>query len=120
VTPPLVLLAEDDLSVRMTVELVLQLEGFEVLAAEDGERALELARRRMPDVMLLDQMMPKMDGKQVLAALRSDEATKEIPVLILTGMAQQSSDEWLGAEFIGKPFDPEDLVARIRAALNPT
>lgn len=114
---PRVLVAEDDPSVRMTLELVLDLEDFEVIVAVDGEQALAAARTQSPDVILLDQMMPKMDGKQVLSALRQDEATRAIPVLVLSGMARLSGDEWEGAEFVGKPFSPDDLVRRIRSAL---
>jgi len=111
---PLILIAEDDPSVRMTLEFVLEDEGFDVLMAEDGEAALQAAGERIPDVILLDQMMPKMDGKQVLSALQQDEATSSIPVLILSGMARGPDDEWPGAQFVGKPFSPEDLIERIR------
>ncbi|MGH2819472.1 MAG: response regulator [Actinomycetota bacterium] len=116
-SPARVLIAEDDPSVRMTLQLVLDLEGFEVIAAEDGEQALAAARERSPDVILLDQVMPRMDGRQVLSALKQDDATRGIPVLVLTGMAQVRSDDWEGAEFVGKPFNPDDLVKRVRAAL---
>jgi CheY-like chemotaxis protein len=111
---PLVLIAEDDPSVRMTLEFVLEDEGFDVLMAEDGEAALRAAGDRIPDVILLDQMMPKMDGRQVLLALRQDEATSSIPVLVLTGMARGGEEDWPGAQFVGKPFSPEDLIERIR------
>ena len=111
---PLVLIAEDDPSVRMTLEFVLEDEGFDVLMAEDGEAALRAAGERIPDVILLDQMMPKMDGKQVLSALKQDEVTSSIPVLILSGMARGPEDEWPGAHFVGKPFSPDDLIERIR------
>jgi len=114
---PLVLIAEDDPSVRMTLEFVLEDEGFDVLIAEDGEAALRAAGDRLPDVILLDQMMPKMDGKQVLLALKKDLATSSIPVLVLSGMARGAEEEWPGAEFVGKPFSPEDLIDRIRYAL---
>ena len=98
----------------MTLEFVLEDEGFDVLMAEDGEAALRAAGERIPDVILLDQMMPKMDGKQVLSALKQDEVTSSIPVLILSGMARGPEDEWPGAHFVGKPFSPDDLIERIR------
>jgi DNA-binding response OmpR family regulator len=113
---PRVLVAEDDASVRMTLEFVLEDEGFDVLIAEDGERALEVARSEHPDVILLDQIMPKMDGKQVFMALRDDAATSAIPVLVLSGMVRER-DDWPGAYFVGKPFSPEELVKRIREVL---
>lgn len=112
-----VLVAEDDASVRMTIEFVLNDEGFEVLLAEDGEQALSLALESKPDVILLDQIMPKMDGKEVLSALRADASTKDIPVLVLTGMARGEASEWPGATFVGKPFSPDALVQRIRDVL---
>lgn len=116
---PVVLIAEDDPSVRMTLEFVLEDEGFEVLAAEDGVEALKIATSERPNVILLDQMMPRMNGKELLAALRSDSATSSIPVFVLSGMTRASSDEWAGAHFIGKPFSPDELVERIRGALEP-
>jgi two-component system phosphate regulon response regulator PhoB len=117
VSPPLkVLIAEDDPSVRMTLEFVLEDEGFEVLLAEDGQTALELALRESPDVILLDQMMPKMDGREVFQALRASESTKDTPVLVLTGMSPSEGD-WGDAHFVGKPFTPDALVLRIRQVL---
>ncbi|MGH2699379.1 MAG: response regulator [Actinomycetota bacterium] len=121
---PLVLIAEDDAGVRMTLEFVLGDEGFEVISAEDGEQALNLAVERSPDAILLDGMMPKLTGKQVLAALRALEATAATPVFVLTGMdpsfesAGGAATEWPGAHFVGKPFDPDTLVAGIRRALD--
>ena len=112
-----VLVAEDDPSVRMTIEFVLKDEGFDVLLAEDGEQALSLALEATPDVILLDQIMPKMDGKEVLTALRKEDSTKDIPVLVLTGMARGEPSEWPGATFVGKPFSPDALVQRIREVL---
>lgn len=113
-----VLVAEDDASVRLTIEFVLEDEGFEVFLAEDGEQALKIAQAELPDVILLDQIMPKLDGKQVLAALRADETTKDIPVFVLTGMARGAPEEWPGARFVGKPFSPDELVLLIRERLS--
>lgn len=115
---PVVLVAEDDASVRMTIEFVLQDEGFKVLLAEDGEAAVQVAQDSLPDVILLDQIMPKMDGKEVLDALRRHGPTSEIPVLVLTGMARGDAEDWPGAHFVGKPFSPDVLVDRIRKVLD--
>lgn len=114
---PLVLVAEDDFNVRLTLEIVLEDAGFEIMLAADGEEALRAARASTPDVILLDQIMPKLDGKQVLHALRQDEATRNVPVLVLSGMERGVPDDWPGAQFVGKPFSPEELVRRIRAVL---
>ena len=115
-----VLVAEDDASVRLTLNFVLADEGFDVLMASDGAEALELATSSLPDVILLDQMMPKMDGKEVLKALQAQDSTKEIPVLVLSGMARENGDEWPGAHFVGKPFSPDALIRRIRDVLSLT
>lgn len=112
-----VLVAEDDPSVRMTIEFVLTDEGFDVLLAEDGEEALRMALESTPDIILLDQMMPKMDGKEVLLALRAEPSTAQIPVVVLSGMARGAPTDWPGAHFVGKPFSPDALVKRIRDVL---
>ncbi len=114
---PKVLVAEDDPSVRLTIEFVLQDEGFEVLLAEDGEQALKIALNELPDLILLDQIMPKLDGKQVLSALREDDRTSHIPVFVLTGMPRGAPEEWPGAQFVGKPFEPDELVRLLRQRL---
>ncbi|MGH2787532.1 MAG: response regulator transcription factor [Actinomycetota bacterium] len=114
---PVVLVVEDDASVRMTLSYVLEDEGFAVLEAVDGEEAMRLATTEHPSVILLDSVMPKMGGPEVLAALKEDEATSDIPVFILSGMTPKEDTEWAGAHFIGKPFSPDDLVERIRSVL---
>lgn len=114
----LVLVAEDDASVRLTLQYVLMDEGFDVVFAEDGEAALEMALSSHPDVILLDQIMPKMDGKEVLQALRKDESTRSIPVVVLSGMDRGPAEEWPGAHFVGKPFSPDHLIERIRTLLD--
>lgn len=116
---PVVLVAEDDPSIRLAIEFLLKYEGFEVVFAEDGVKALEMAKNDLPDVILLDHVMPKMDGKEVFAALKDHEPTSSIPVLVLTGMARSDAADWQGADFIGKPFSPDELVERIRGAIDP-
>lgn len=101
----------------MTLEFVLEDEGYDVLSVEDGEAALHLARERIPDLILLDHKMPKMEGKDVLKALQSSHATRAIPVLVLTGMERGPAADWAGAIFVGKPFSPEELLQKVRAAL---
>jgi CheY-like chemotaxis protein len=98
-----------------------------VLLAADGEEALGLALDRLPDAILLDQLMPKLNGRQVLDVLQVRDETRSIPVFILSGMDPtlrmpgvegDVADQWEGALFVGKPFDPEELVASIRGALS--
>jgi DNA-binding response OmpR family regulator len=104
----------------MTLEFVLQDEGFDVLFAENGRQALDLALSEDIDCLLLDQLMPIMDGTEVLAALRANEDTRSLPVFVLSGMSRRGPEDWGDAYFIGKPFSPEDLVARIRSVLFST
>lgn len=115
---PVVLIVEDDASVRMTLSFVLEDEGFAVLEAEDGEEALRLATSERPNVILLDSVMPKLGGPQVLAALKENKTTSDIPVFILSGMTPRADTDWAGAHFIGKPFSPDELVQKIRNVLS--
>ena len=104
----------------MTLEFVLADEGFDVLFAENGRQALDLALSEPLDCMLLDQLMPIMDGTEVLAALRENEGTRSLPVFVLSGMSRKGPEQWADAYFVGKPFSPEDLVSRIKAVLTPS
>jgi diguanylate cyclase (GGDEF)-like protein len=116
-----VLVADDDADIRAFLEITLQLEGFEVHEATDGVEAIEAARRVVPDVILLDVMMPRMDGIEALRVLRADARTSHIPVVLLTARAQREDTlQGLDAgadDYITKPFDGEVLVARLHAAL---
>lgn len=104
----------------MTLQFVLEDEGFDVLFAENGRQALDLALNENPDCLLLDQLMPIMDGTQVLAELRRNEDTRSLPVFVLSGMSRSDSDQWGDAFFVGKPFSPEELVTRIKSVLPGT
>ncbi len=115
---PRILVAEDDPGVRLSLELLLEVEGYEVLSAEDGEAAVALALEALPDAILLDHMMPKLTGRRVLELLRADPTTQAIPVLVLTGMGRESSEEWPDAIFVGKPFSPVDLLKVLGQALS--
>jgi CheY-like chemotaxis protein len=112
-----VLVVEDDSSISQLLRIVLETAGHEVLAADDGSRGLAMATRRSPDVILLDVMMPFMDGFAVLEALRQDERTLTIPVVMLSAIQKESVEERcyrLGAQaFVRKPFDPDILLGTI-------
>ena len=114
---PKILVAEDDPSVRLTIALVLEDEGFDVVLAEDGERALDIAFTKSPDAILLDLMMPKLGGEQVLSRLREHRLTARIPVFVLSGMSRNEVEDRAGTHFVGKPFDPDSLVRSIRSSL---
>lgn len=117
----LVLVADDDEDIVRFVEVNLRLEGFEVATANDGREALESARDMVPDLVLLDIMMPEMDGFEVCQNLRASTRTKHVPIIMLTAKSL-SADKVVGLtsgadDYIIKPFDPIELVARVKSAL---
>ncbi len=119
--PPTVLVADDEPDVRELVAYRLSRSGYEVLEACDGQEALRLAIERQPDLAVLDVMMPKLDGYELTRGLRAEEATKRMPVILLTARAQEadiSRGFEAGADdYLRKPFNPDELVARVRAVL---
>ncbi|HYP22908.1 MAG TPA: response regulator [Actinomycetota bacterium] len=117
----LVLVADDDQDIVRFVEVNLRLEGYEVATAHDGEQALQGAYDLMPDLVLLDVMMPKIDGFEVCQRLRGDARTKHMSVIMLTAKSL-SADKVVGLtagadDYMIKPFDPMELVARVKSAL---
>ena len=122
VTPKdVILVADDDEDIVRFVEVNLRLEGFEVVTADDGERALQVAYDLLPDLVLLDVMMPQVDGFEVCERLRADSRTKNISVIMLTARSL-SADKVVGLtagadDYMIKPFDPVELVARVKSAL---
>ncbi|HEX2296179.1 MAG TPA: response regulator [Actinomycetota bacterium] len=117
----LVLVADDDQDIVRFVEVNLRLEGYEVATASDGEQALQGAYDLMPDLVLLDVMMPKIDGFEVCQRLRGDARTKHMSVIMLTAKSL-SADKVVGLtagadDYMIKPFDPMELVARVKSAL---
>ena len=117
----LVLIADDDRDIVRFVEVNLRLEGFGVITANDGEDALHKALTQQPKLILLDVMMPRMDGYEVCSRLRADSRTAHIPVIMLTAKSL-SADKVLGLtagadDYIVKPFDPMELVARVKSTL---
>ena len=109
-----VLVADDDPDILDLLTLNLECHGYQVHAAADGEQAREMAMRMLPDLVVLDVMMPKMDGLEVLAALKAHPETRDIPVVMLTAKASDS-DVWQGWQagadyYITKPFDLDELM----------
>lgn len=115
------LVADDDEDIRAYLEIALSLAGYDVVLARDGVEALELAVASPPDLVMLDIMMPRMDGLEVLRRLREDVRTSHLPVLLVTARVQRDDTlEGLAAgadDYVRKPFDPEVLLARIEASL---
>jgi DNA-binding response OmpR family regulator len=120
-TTPLVLVADDEEDIRALVAFRLKRAGYEVITAADGEEALTLATTRLPDLVVLDMMMPKATGLEVTRSLRGQDETKDIPVILLTARAQEA-DVARGIEagaddYVKKPFSPQDLQSRVQALL---
>ena len=105
-----VLVVDDEPDVLLLCRVNLEFEGYEVIEAADGEEAMERVRAQRPDVVLLDVMMPKMDGWQVLAAIKDDAELADIPVVMLTAKVQDQDQirDWSqgAADYITKPFSP--------------
>jgi two-component system alkaline phosphatase synthesis response regulator PhoP len=116
-----ILVVEDEVELTRAIQIRLEQAGYEVLIAYDGKEALEKARGENPDLIVLDLMLPKIDGYKVCRMLKFDEKYKKIPVVMLTARAQEK-DESLGYEvgadvFITKPFKYQMLLTKIRELL---
>jgi DNA-binding response OmpR family regulator len=118
---PVILAADDDEDILQLVAFRLGRSGYRVLQAHDGEQALALAMETTPDLAVLDVMMPKMDGLEVARRLRAAEATKNIPIIMLTARAQdtdvQGGFEAGANDYLRKPFSPKELRTRVQALL---
>ena len=112
---PLILLVDDEPSIRETVSFILEMEGYRVVTAENGDEALEQIRRLQPPVVLLDAMMPRRDGFDVCRTVKSDPELAATKIVMLTALGQKADQERAmaaGADFyVTKPFDEEDLLA---------
>ena len=112
-----VLLVDDDPVILKLLQVNFEMEGYTVLTANDGVEGLEKARQERPDVVILDIMMPRMDGLEVTRELKGDDSTRDMPILLLSAKAQ-ASDIQLGREvgaddYLTKPFDPLELLERV-------
>ncbi len=116
-----ILIVDDEEDIVETIQFGLELEGFECLVANDGEEALLKAKRENPDLILLDIMLPKINGYKIARLLKFDESYKHIPIIMLTARAQQTDielGEETGAdEYVTKPFEMDELVNMIRKYL---
>jgi CheY-like chemotaxis protein len=108
-----ILIADDEAGIRLTVGRMLD-KDYVVLEAANGEEAVEIARGQKPDLILMDLIMPKMDGYAACSQIKADEATKEIPVVILTAIGNELNKKFateMGAEgYITKPFNIQELT----------
>jgi len=117
-----ILLVDDEVDLVETLRFSLENEGYNVLVSHDGEDALNQARKENPDLILLDLMLPKLDGYKVCRLLKFDENYKHIPILMLTAKTQEK-DKLLGKEtgandYITKPFDTDELLKKVKSYLS--
>lgn len=118
---PIILFVEDDLSLQKSIAYILEEEGFFVVCARTGEEAIELAKKKIPDLILLDLVLPGIDGFTVSELLKKDHRTKNIFIVMLTGKGKVEEIveglEFYADDYITKPFEPKILIARINAVL---
>lgn len=116
-----VLVADDDEVLRRLVTHVLTREGYQVIGAGNGEEVLDQVKSRRPDAIILDAMMPGIDGLEVLHMLRQGEATKDIPVIMLSARSQERDVvrgfDFGANDYLGKPFKPGELLVRLKRLL---
>lgn len=116
-----IVVIEDEVDILEVIEYNLRREGFEVIASESGEDGLEKIERVAPDLILLDLMLPEIDGIELCKRLKSDPVTSGIPVIMVTAKGEES-DVVLGLgvgadDYVTKPFSPKELIARVKAVL---
>jgi two-component system alkaline phosphatase synthesis response regulator PhoP len=116
-----ILVVDDEVDLVKTIQFSLEAEGYKVLVSYNGEDALKQSRKENPDLILLDIMLPKLDGYKVCRLLKFDEQYKHIPILMLTAKTQEK-DKLIGKEtgadeYITKPFDMDELMGKVKTYL---
>ena len=118
------LIADDDPDLRLLLQTTLEDPAYRILEASDGETALHLVRQERPDVVILDRMMPKLDGLQVAQVVLADPAIRHIPLILLTALEQSAAGDGEPAPevfaYLLKPFSPLQLLDTVRQALGRT
>lgn len=118
---PLVLIADDDPDILLLISLTLERDGYDVLVARDGLTAYEAAVERLPHLVVLDMMMPGIDGCEVARRLRANDSTKDVPIVIVTAFAEESQAAMAlaaGADaYVKKPFSPRELLSKTASLL---
>jgi len=116
-----ILVAEDERDIRELITFTLKYHGFEVITADNGEQALQLASEAQPDLLLLDVRMPRLSGYEVCQRVKQQESTRHIPVVFLSAKGQEAEIQQgrqAGAiDYILKPFSPQELAERLKALL---
>jgi two-component system, OmpR family, alkaline phosphatase synthesis response regulator PhoP len=116
-----ILVADDEPAVLRSLEFILKKEGYKVLTATNGQEAYDLASSNLPDLVLLDIQMPRMDGNQVCRKLRDEPPSSQLYIIMITAKGQESdrlnSLESGANEYITKPFSPRKVIARVKEIL---
>jgi len=117
-----ILVVDNEVELVKALEIRLKQENYEVLVAYDGKEALQKAQKYKPDLIILDILIPKMQGDSVAAALKEDKETRDIPIIFLTclaeGLTEKPEGRFRGGNyFLGKPFDTEDLMSMVKSLL---
>ncbi len=116
-----ILVVDDEVQLVEMVKIRLEANGYNVLAAYDGQEALDKARKEKPDLIVLDLMLPKLDGYKVCRMIKFDDKYKNIPIILFSARAQESDKEMgiqVGADaYITKPFEPKVLLSKIKELL---
>lgn len=116
-----ILIADDEHNIRHILDFSLHVEGFDVLAAQDGEEALALAASELPDLVIMDVMMPGCGGIEACRRLKQNPRTKQIPVILLTARSsredREAGEAAGAAEYITKPFSPQKVIDLIQSIL---
>lgn len=119
-----ILTADDDAAINELIKINLEIAGYDVISAFDGNKAYALTKQEMPDLVILDVMMPEADGFTVAKRIRENQTTKDIPIIMLTalGMLENKAEGFnIGADdYIVKPFEIEELLMRVKALLKRT
>lgn len=117
----MILVVDDDCSIRKLLEVKLRSEGYDVVTAESGPEALDIAGKQRPDLIVLDNMMPGMAGRQVAARVRATNGLQDVPILMLTAVRSDENVERAFAagvdDYVTKPFNLNEIVWRVRALL---
>jgi len=116
-----ILIVDDEQALAEVVKMQLEVSGYEVIMAHDGQTGLEVARNEGPDLIILDLMLPKLNGHQVCRMLKFDEKYKKIPIIMFTSRADKKNEEIgkeVGADaYLSKPFEPDVLLAKVKELL---
>ncbi len=117
-----ILLADDEPNIVLVVSKRLEMQGYQIISAGDGQQALEKARMEKPDLILLDLQLPKIDGYKVCQILKADESTKAIPIILFSARMQmtdkEAAQEYGANAYLAKPFQPEVLLLTLQKLLD--